>query len=136
MSVTNGGPDSRRLLWELIQKIFNEWKLSKEERIAVLGTIDEAYESWAAAGWMSQDGIWWRRAVKLLEIQSALTIIFQSKKKEMLRTWLRAPNSYEGFMGKSPLEAMSLGERKSLADLEGVISYLKPVGHPHTKPSQ
>lgn len=118
------GPKNRAELWRRLEEAFDKWgPLELDQRTAILGVFSETYSSWKTAGFMSSSGPWWNRAIRILEAHELMSSYFKNHGTETLQNWLRQPNTFHKFGGKSPLEFMTGAKPSDFSDLEILKSY-------------
>lgn len=110
-SVTNRNSVALKAFFNITHK----WKLSSEEERILLGATISTYYRWKNKkdGDLSQDTL--ERISYILGIYKDLRILLPNETSA--NTWIRKPNSYPLFNGKSALEKLMLGRVVDLADV-------------------
>jgi len=104
----------------MIMKLFDHWKLSDQERAAVLGLKSvRTIARYRNGGVIANRVELIKRVEHLLAIHKSLRILFPSD-RDIVYGWVKAAN--EAFKGKRPLDVMI---SEGVAGLQSVRRYLE-----------
>ena len=102
-------PEQARGMYRLIQKIYDHWDLSKEERMLLLGLTDEAYRTIEHSGALPATEEMRMRVSDTITIFRMLATIYCWDFRTVGCRWIKRRNWRPPFYGKRPLEYIRTG---------------------------
>ncbi len=94
------------LQWFEQQQLVSQWHLSRDEQLALLGSVDAStYQSWLADVMRDQIPVLPENVITRLEIllgvEKSLEILVPDNRPDLVISWFNTPNKNPLFQGKS-----------------------------------